>query len=267
MKRLLFVAGFLMQSSPTPAKAAVPLGPFAFDDQAFGTEWYSNRGFWQVGSLWINVLNAKPDVGGLGPIKGGSTGIVVGSNFDTGLWLYFADHVTIYYKTPILNRPGNDFGLVVTSDTTTDGYGVFRLSVKGGSPVDFAESLLVHTGVSRTYYYTGSGPYPRELLVLPVDLSAFGIPEGGSAAQISLTSFDRLPCHFCTSPVIGLIRIAGFADRSPARVPALSPPILALLMAFLVLLGVVASVKQSRNRSASLNPVRAGAPWGSDGGH
>jgi hypothetical protein len=66
-------------------------------------------------------------------------------------------------------------------------------------------SSAVATGVNKTYYYGGSGPFGSTLFVHPIDLSDFGFASGATIEAVRITGLVELD----------LIRAAGFAAPLP----------------------------------------------------
>ncbi len=64
-------------------------------------------------------------------------------------------------------------------------------------------TLGVDTGVNMSYWYAGGGPYATDLVVVPIDLSLFGIPLGASV--------DAIEIQGDAGEQPDLFRIAGFA--------------------------------------------------------
>jgi hypothetical protein len=166
------------------AKAStVTLGSFNFNSNQFGnTLKESDGGTFRMGN-WLNIVNADP----------GNPGALTGPNFNTGIanigfLSTTAIDYTIGYSTPIVNGAGNDMGLVTGYSYLRDTYHV-AVSTDGVnfSPfVDFAGSSGTDTLVNMSYFYGGSGPFATDLIVVPIDLSAFGIASGGSVVAVEL---------------------------------------------------------------------------------
>jgi len=172
---------------------AVNLGSFQFDASKFGNTLIESDGGAYSARNWLNVVNADP----------GNPAYLTGANFDTGIaniGLSGPISYTIGYTSGILNRAGNDLGIVVarystdpiTVEFSSDG-------VTFTAPVVLSSALAVATGVNRTYYYGGAGPYPSSLYVTPVDLSTFGFAPGSSIVAARITGTTELD----------LIRVAG----------------------------------------------------------
>jgi hypothetical protein len=185
--------------------SAISLGPFSFDDNRFGNTLVESDGGTFRNGNWLNLVNANP----------GSPGALTGANFNTGIaniGLSGQSPVyTIGYNTPIPNVAGNDLGIVTgysffgdtfTLSASTDG-------VTFGSAVGVLGNTGVATGVSASYFYGGSGPFPTSLFVIPIDLSLLGIADGASVSAIRITG----------SPEADVIRIAGFGGEAPTPVP------------------------------------------------
>ena len=77
------------------------------------------------------------------------------------------------------------------------------------APLAFLGSTATNTGVSRSYFYNGSGPFQTNLAVLPIDLSSFGVAAGGNIVAARITG----------SPEADIIRVAGFTPAAATPVP------------------------------------------------
>jgi hypothetical protein len=203
MKASKFAAAVSLSALFSVAHADVVLGAYNFNSQQFGnTLSQSDAGAFASGN-WLNTANVNP----------GSPGYLTGANFNTGIaniGINGNPTYTIGYNTPIVNGAGADLGIVVarySSDTIR-----IHVSSDGGSSYSGFQSYgpggAVDTGVGKTYFYGGSGPYSAELFVMAVDLSDFGVALGTSVDMVQFTG----------SPQLDLIRIAGFGD------PATSVP-------------------------------------------
>lgn len=195
--------------------AQTTLGDFTFDDALFGDTLVESDGGTYSSSNWLNTANLSP----------GNPGYLTGVGFDTGIAnIGLGGNATTYtlgYSTPIVNRPGADVGVVVarfSEDTISIAFSADGTTF--GSSLAFGPETAFETGVHRTYFYGGGGPYNAELFVHPLDLTDFGFAENDTvnAAQIS------------GSTQLDLIRVAGFAPvPEPATMVALSLGVLALL--------------------------------------
>lgn len=135
--------------------------------------------------------------------------MLTGANFNTGIaniGLSANPTCTIGYNSAIINGAGADLGIVVarfSSDTIR-----MDVSSNGGTSDFGAQSYgpggAVDTGVGKSYFYGGGGPFGSELYVMAVDLSDFGVALGNSVNTIRFTG----------SPELDIIRIAGFGDPS-----------------------------------------------------
>jgi hypothetical protein len=119
---------------------------------------------------------------------------------------------TIGYSTPIVNGAGDDFGIISARFSTSDNFYV-EVSEDGSTfsgvqVIGFGAAVA--TGVNKTYFYGGGGPYSSELFVSSVDLSAFGVGAGNSVQAIRLTS----------TPEGDLIRVAGLGAGPAIPEPA-----------------------------------------------
>jgi len=177
------------------ANAQLSLDNFVFDNNSFGdTLAESDSGSFSFGN-WLNVVNANP----------GNPGVLTGASFDTGIGNIGMGSQPVYtigYTNGIVNRPGDDLGIVVarySEDSiqfavSTDGFNFTNM-------VTFGPEMAVDTGVRYSYFYGGGGPFDAELFVQPVDLSDFGVGLGDSIAAAQITGSSQLD----------LIRVAGFA--------------------------------------------------------
>ncbi len=201
----LFLLGPAVQAAP------VGLGGFSFDSNLFGDSLLESDGGTFSAGNWLNVANADP----------GNPGYLTGAHFNTGIAnIGFSGgpiSYTIGYGAGILNGAGDDLGVVVAR-FSTDSFDM-EVSTDGGlnfsSAVTIGSGSAVDSGVDRTYFYGGSGPFNSSLFVHSLDLDLFGIGGGASVNAIRITGTTELD----------LIRAAGF-DRA---VGAPEPGTLALL--------------------------------------
>jgi len=184
------------------------LGVFKFDSQLFGDTLGESDGGAFRNSNWLNVTNSNP----------GTPGALTGPTFDTGIANIGFDGppavYTIGYNTPIVNGSGDDLGILTARFSTND---TFQLAVSTDGTtftpfVSFGPGLAVSTGVEKSYFYAGGGPFSAVLFVTPVDLSAFGVASGATIRAVKITS----------SPEGDLIRVAGFAAECQTNVTRLS---------------------------------------------
>lgn len=191
-------AALALASLALPAAAQTTLGAFTFDDALFGNTLVESDGGAFSAVNWLNVVNVDP----------GNPGYLTGLGFDTGVAnIGGTPDYTIGYSTAILNAAGDDLGIVAarySSDTFTLSVSADGVTFSG--PLAFGPGVGVATGDTRSYYYGGGGPYPADLFVYPIDLSAFGIASGGSIVAVKVTG----------APQADLIRVAGFRAATPA---------------------------------------------------
>lgn len=182
--------------------SAISLGSFNFDDNQFGDTLGESDGGSYSSSNWLNVVNSDP----------GNPAYLIGANFDTGIANIGLSGslptYTIGYNTPIVNNIGDDLGIVSARYSVSD---TFQLSVSTDGinftpSINFLPSAAIATGVNKSYYYGGGGPFASELFVTPVDLNLFGLSSGSSILAIQITGL----------PEADLIRVAGFESE---RVP------------------------------------------------
>jgi len=202
-KTLLAAAVVLLASGAQGA--VVTLGAFNFDSNQFGNTLVESDGGTFRNANWLNTANANP----------GNPGALTGANFDTGIaniGLGSTPTYTIGYNTAIVNGAGNDLGIVSARFSTGDTFTV-SVSTDGinfSSSIGFGPGLAVSTGVGRSYFYGGAGPFSSTLFVTPIDLSAFGIGNGSSIVALRITG----------SPEADLVRVAGFGGTSSVPEPA-----------------------------------------------
>ena len=193
--------------------STIILGAFNFNDQQFGDSLdESDGGTWR-NAQWLNIVNSNP----------GNAGALTGANFNTGIAnigppaVGVAPNYTIHYNTAIVNAAGADFGIVAARFSTDD----FTVAVSSDGGITFSgfqtisAASAASTGVSMNYFWGGGGQFSATLFVYSVDLSLFGIANGGSVSAIRITS-----------PTEGdLIRVAGLGGAS-AAIPEPSTTIL-----------------------------------------
>jgi hypothetical protein len=163
--------------------STISLGPFNFNSNQFGNTLIESDGGTYRMTNWLNIVSVDP----------GNPGALTGPNFNTGIanigfYSSITLDYTIGYNTPIVNGPGNDMGLVTGYSYLGDTYHV-AVSTDGihfTSFVDFKGSSGTDTLVNRGYYYSSNGFFTTDLIVVPIDLSAFGIAPGGSVVAVEL---------------------------------------------------------------------------------
>lgn len=211
MKLIICALSLLASAAAT---AQTTLDTFIFDDNLFGDYLIeSDGGSYSFGN-WLNVVNSNP----------GNPGFLTGVGFDTGvanIGLGSNVSYTIGYNLGIVNRPGADLGIVVARFSEDPvRFAVSQDGTSFGADQDFGAATGVDTGVMKTYFYGGGGPFEAELFVHPIDLSDFGIAEGSSILATRTTGTTQLD----------LIRVAGlYAVPEPATIAVFGLGALALL--------------------------------------
>ena len=189
--------------------STITLGSFNFNSNQFGNTLNESDGGTFRSANWLNIVNADP----------GNPGALTGPNFNTGIANIGFDTTTaidytIGYNTPIVNGAGNDMGLVTGYSYLGDTYHV-AVSTDGihFTPfVDFAGASGTDTLVNMSYFYGGGGPFATDLIVVPMDLSSFGIASGASVVAVEVEGRPgEQPDVF---------RIAGFQTSSTTPEPS-----------------------------------------------
>lgn len=194
MKLLISVLALGVAAS---LRAQVTLGDFEFDEHLFGdTLLESDGGSFSAGN-WLNVVSQNP----------GNPGFLTGANFNTGIaniGMTTSPIYTIGYNGMIVNRPGNDLGIVVARYTEDNiRFSVSEDGVNFSSTVTYGPETAFDTGVHFDYFYGGGGPFNAELFVQPVDLSDFGMAIGSGITAVRVTG----------DPQLDLVRVAGFVPE------------------------------------------------------
>jgi hypothetical protein len=192
---LAFALPLALATLPTHA-AVVSLGTFNFDSNLFGNTLVESDGGTFRSSNWLNVVNADP----------GNPAALTGPNFDTGIANIGLSggppQYIIGYTNAIVNGAGDDLAIVSARYSVND---TFRVAVSTDGVTfsgfqSFGPGLAQATGVNRSYFYNGGGPFGSQLFVTPMDLSAFGVAGGGSIVAVQISG----------APEADLIRVAGF---------------------------------------------------------
>jgi MYXO-CTERM domain-containing protein len=235
MKELMWMCVGML-TAMTAQAGTITLGTFTFNDQEFGNTLSQSDGGTFLSNNWLNVVDSDP----------GSPGALTGANFNTGIANIGIDgatvEYTIGYDTPIVNGPGADFGLVVGYSWQTDVYHV-AVSANGTTFTPFQNfsggSLGVDTGVNMSYWYAGEGQYATDLIVVPIDLSQFGIASGASVDAIEIEGLaGEQPDYF---------RIAGFGTGT-----TVSPEPVSMLLAGAGLAGLAFWRRRVKARTPSV---------------
>lgn len=218
--RIALWAGLFLASCGTAS--ALTLGTFTFNDLQFGNSLEHSDGGELASQFWLNTVNADP----------GSPGYLTGPNVETGIadiGAYLPAIYTIGYDNYIFNDVGSDLGIIVARLSIDN----FQIAVSADG-VNFSTDQLIGaatgevTGVSRTYFAGGYGPYVADLYVHPIELGEFGITEGSSIRAVRITSHQQGD----------LIRVAGMNASGVSAVPEPAPlPMVAIGAAAIAILG------------------------------
>ncbi len=221
LKHFITRVAVLLAITGAPAVAQTTLGAYTFNNSLFGNTLTASDGFIQTNSNWLNTVNANP----------GSPGFLTGANFNTGIANIGISGSTVYtigYNTAIVNGAGADLGVVMarySSDPFNIAFSTDGITFSAG--VNYAAATAVSTGVTRNYFYGGSGPFEATLFVQSVDLSDFGFAAGANIVAARITSNKELD----------LIRVAGFGNGVTVTP---EPSSYAMMVGGLLALGVAA---------------------------
>ncbi len=166
-------ACLLASSLAVPALAGTEtIGPYIiFDAPASATLISGGGGIWD----WCNVVNTTTSVdtafSGFSIIDDGYCNGEAGTT------------VEMTFGSPVMNIAGDDLVLFDARfsvndyefSTDFDGFSA-TLALPGAGAVD--------TGEMRSYFYGGSGPFDASVFAHPIDLSALGVPLGGSVTSV-----------------------------------------------------------------------------------
>ncbi|MGD9854631.1 MAG: PEP-CTERM sorting domain-containing protein [Planctomycetaceae bacterium] len=238
MKRLaqcLFVCGILIATENASHAFPVALGGFSFESTQFGNTLVESDGGTHSSGNWLNIANADP----------GNPAYLTGANFDTGIaniGIGGAVAYTIGYTTGITNVAGVDLGIVVAR-FSTDSFTV-ELSTDGGTTFTPSSVIAAATGVSsgvgKSYFYGGGGPFSSTLFVHSLDFSSFGLAGGAIVNAIRISNPP--------STELDLIRAAGFAQQQ-TEVP--EPASMVLFGLTALGMGVVVRRRRTANRQST----------------
>lgn len=179
---------------------AITLGAYEFDDTEFGDTLLESDGGAFSATNWLNTGNANP----------GNPGYLTGASFETGIaniGLGGRPTYTIGYTGGVDNDAGFDLGIVTARYSTSDSI-TLELSLDGinfFAPINLGPGQAVATGVSKSYFYGGGGPFGAELFVTSLDLSDYGFGAGDTLKAVRITG----------APELDLIRAAGFGVAVP----------------------------------------------------
>lgn len=183
---------------------------------------------------WLNVVNASVSINeaftGFSVIADGY------SNGNAGTTI-----IVTFAPGSLHNGPGYD---LVLFDAVNDG-NTYRIAA---SHNNFASEMLLtspdftDTGVDRTYYFGGTGPFTYDVTAAEIDLSSMGVPDGATVDQVRI--FAEAPS---ADPLgIGVVMSAG-------PVPTLSEVGLIGLVILLATSGAIIVAKRSRGKRTVLS--------------
>ena len=196
MRRVLVMLGFALLVVQ-PLHGQETIGPFEIEqapESATGS----------LNGVWGNVVNTPVT------INEAFSGFSI---IDDG-WINISsgDFYEATFNPPVVNGTGPD--IVVFDARYDSGEYTLRTSYDGFSAT-WVTTGWVDTGVSRSYYYGGTGPASAQIWGVEVDLSDLGVPEGASASAI------RAPANnsACDPMGVGSLDIGPFVA---VEIPTLS---------------------------------------------
>lgn len=217
---LAALSAIALALSAGAAHADVTLGTYDFNSAQFGNSLGESDGGAFSSRNWLNTSNFDP----------GNPAYLTGANFETGIANIGYDGnppvYTIGYGSWITNGTGADLGVVTAQYSTGDSISlaVSTDGVNFTSALTYGPGLASSTGVGKTYYYGGGGPYGATLFVTSINLDDFGLGAGQTIQAVRISG----------SPQLDLIRVAGFATSVPEA------DSLAMMIAGLGLVGALA---------------------------
>jgi hypothetical protein len=158
---------------PALAAAQETIGPwYIVDAPVSAVEIVGGGADWSS----VNVVNAQVDV---------NTAFSGMSVLDDGFWngaLGTTIEVT-FAPGVVVNTPGDDL-VMFDSRYGCNNYS-FSTEYDGFvATVDKLWMAFEDTGVDRSYYYRGSGPYHVDVIAAGIDLSSLGVPPGASVDRV-----------------------------------------------------------------------------------
>ncbi|MBU0640497.1 MAG: hypothetical protein KKB50_16665 [Planctomycetes bacterium] len=134
-------------------------------------------------SGWLNVVNASVDYNaafsGFSIIDDG----MANEPNDTIVEMDFAAGAAV-------NIAGSD--LVMFDGRFSENSYYFSVDYDGfATELSLPLTAFSDTGVNRTYYYNGAGPYDADVMAAEIDLSFFGVPLGGSVTSVRFRTTDN----------------------------------------------------------------------------
>ena len=128
------------------------------------------------GGGWLNVVNAPLSINdeftGFSIIDDGHGNAASGTTIE----LTFAAGTAV-------NVAGNDL-VMFDGRFSNNSYAVSTDFDGFAAELALLDTAFVDTGVVRSYYFNGNGPFTARVMAAAFDLSALGVPAGGSVSRI-----------------------------------------------------------------------------------
>ena len=207
MRKILLLLFVILSFVSFPICAQEVIGPWTITMVPS-----SATGTMNVDANWLNIVNTPVT---LSEAFSGSSVIADGvANISTG------DYYQVTFPTPVVNGPGPE--LVVFEARYDNGDYTIACDYDGfATTLSLPEGSFVDSGVSRDYFYAGSGLYGASIWGATVDLSALGVPDGASVTQVRVIAIDDQ----CDPLGVGSLR----GSAPPVAIPAVSDTGLVLL--------------------------------------
>jgi hypothetical protein len=164
----------ILCSLPTAANAQEVIGPWTIQQAPVSASAVSG------GGGWLNVANSPLSVSecfsGFSIIADGQANWTPGSE------------VEVTFAAPgVSNQAGPDL-VMFDARFSSNSYDISTDFDNFTAVKSLPVNAFTYTGVDRTYYYSGSGPYLGTIWAAPVELSELGVPLGASVSRVRFKS-------------------------------------------------------------------------------